>query len=132
MISKESDSNLQTFKAIPLLRFHLVITLLVISAAFALPWLRPLKQEVILGSLVSGFNFSAVCWALKNMFMKKNIALSLCVIVFKWPILGYALYLLVVTKGMNPIGLVIGLSSLLPAVLMVAWTQAKSKSSENI
>tara|TARA_Y100000817_G_C16781120_1_gene510637 strand:+ start:95 stop:466 length:372 start_codon:yes stop_codon:yes gene_type:complete len=96
---------------------HGVVTVCVILLSFATPILQNIRWELIIGSSMSLLNFSLAGWCLKNIFIKKRVALSLGVIVFKWPILGLILYQLVIHMGFNPLGLIAGVATLIPGVV---------------
>lgn len=106
---------------------HLIISVGMIALGFV-PSLQLLQREMLIGTLLSFFNFALISWALKNIFLKKNIALSVSVIVFKWPILGYLLYILLRNKQLHVGGLAIGGSSLVLAVVLLAvWDHLFNK-----
>lgn len=53
-------------------------------------------------------------------FLKKNIALLMAVIVFKWPILAYLVYSLTGSKGVNSLGFALGILPLIVGALIWA------------
>ena len=112
-----TDNQMITRSYLKALLPHFIITACVIIISHSLPALQKIAAELSIGSLVSMMNFTVICWALKNIFIKKRVALSVSIIVFKWPILGLILYELVVQLRLNALALIFGLASIVPAVL---------------
>lgn len=73
-------------------------------------------QSVLAAGLVMSLNVGVLCWLLKNMIQKKVIAFSVIVIVFKWAILAISIYVLI--KHFEVIGVMVGLTTILPGFLL--------------
>lgn len=78
------------------------------------------------GALLGGANMAALAWAWGQIIFKKNIALAVGVIVFKYAILGALIYLLIVHWAVNGLAFFVGLSVVIPAVVSVGIFKARA------
>lgn len=90
-----------------------------------------LEQAVwcILGGLTMLLNWWVLVWAWKRIFLKKSIALAVSVIVFKYSILGFIVYYAVTATKERPIGFVVGLSSIVLVMPVVALKHSQKHKS---
>lgn len=79
------------------------------------------------GGLVMQFNFLAISLLWHIVFTKKSILLAVLVIILKYLIVGYILWNLNQIKGLNLSGFILGLSSLLLAILSTLVYKRSSK-----
>lgn len=76
-----------------------------------------MAASVLLGGGIMLFNLGGLTFLWSLIFSKKSIALAVFTIIFKYVILGLILWNLGSVTWLQPIGLVLGLSSLLFAAL---------------
>ena len=70
------------------------------------------------GSLLMFLNILVLIWAWRRIFVKKSIALAAGVIVLKYALLVWTLYVLV--QSVDPLALVLGISVFIPALFSMA------------
>lgn len=91
------------------------------SLLFSLILLKFRTSDAAFNCLVAGaimlLNFLAITWLWKIIFNKKSIALAVLIIIFKYLILAMILWKLSSWIVLDPVGLVVGFSSLLFAAL---------------
>ena len=80
-----------------------------------------------IGSFLMLINLLLMAWAWSRIFAKKSVALAAGVIVFKYAILGLIIYLLVRDPRVSTGWFLIGLSVLLPNVLVYAFIYSRNQ-----
>jgi hypothetical protein len=98
--------------------------LLLAIGAVALYWCGPQQAAAsyILGGFIVGGNFILLGSAWKMIFNKKQVALSVLIIVFKYAILGVIIYVLVNQKWLSPFWFAAGIASMMMASLVYGLT----------
>lgn len=86
-----------------------------------------LLYAVLISSATVGISLFLLNWSLNQIFNKKLIAIAASVIVFKWALLFYSVYVLV-QMGLNPLGLGVGISSI--ALSSLVWAILKTNEVE--
>jgi hypothetical protein len=76
----------------------------------------------IVGGFIVGGNFILLGNAWKMIFNKKQVALSVLIIVFKYAILGVIIYVLVNQKWLSPFWFSAGIASMMVASLAYGLT----------
>lgn len=89
---------------------------------------NPVLYSTYISSAVLGISLLLLNWSLNQIFNKKLIAIAASVIVFKWALLFYIVYIMV-QVGMNPLGLGIGFSSV--ALSSLIWAVLKTSEMED-
>lgn len=88
---------------------------------------RSFAFSVLLGGMAILINIAGLTFSWRLIFMKKSIALAVLVIIFKYLLLGMALWSLIELKWLSPVGFCIGIGSLvfgtLAAVIFKAITR---------
>ncbi len=109
-------------KQVALLHFAVVALL-----ALALFGLSSTQQSLncLLGGLLIGANIILIVWAMKRLFVKKSIALAAFVIVIKYAAFIAVLVVLYTFGWRANFGFVVGLTSALPTVALVAYRYLK-------
>lgn len=81
------------------------------------------------GAGLAILNVAALYISWKKILEKKNLVLSVSVIVFKYPILGFLLYEVVHLKQISLGWFMVGMGTFLPAVLLslIFWFSPKKK-----
>lgn len=74
------------------------------------------------GGLVVTLNFILIGFGWKMVFQKKRVALAVLIIVFKYAILGFIIYLLVKQPWLLPLGFAAGVASIMIASLIYGLT----------
>lgn len=83
--------------------------------------------SVLIGSAISIGNLLGLYFIWKLIFSKKNVALAALAIIFKYVVLGLILWKMASIQELNPIGLVLGLGTLVVAVLLATAQKALFK-----
>jgi len=109
---------------------QLFFSLTVVGLCWGLDATQHFILSCSIGSLFVFLNLMSLLWAINRLFLKKSIALAVSVIVFKWTFMGLALYYLVVIHKINAIGLLIGLTTVLPTIAL--WTLKQTSTLKNI
>ena len=73
---------------------------------------RSFLRDVMIGGGLITLDLAVLLWACRLLFLKKFIALAAGVIVFKWPIVGYALYKIHYWLGFEYIGVSFGVGTI--------------------
>ena len=89
------------------------------------------SYSVLAGGLIMLLNLAGLAFLWSLIFSKKSIALAVFVIIFKYVILGLILWSLSSVNWLNPMGLVIGLASLIFAVLAATFIKSVSERTKN-
>ena len=84
-------------------------------------------KSVLIGSAISIGNLLGLYFIWKLIFSKKNVALAAFAIIFKYVVLGLILWKMASIQELNPIGLVLGLGTLVVAVLLATAQKALLK-----
>ncbi len=92
---------------------YVVLISTVLFAGFNLEY----AQSCLLGGAFMLFNLLGLYALWKIIFSKKSIALAVLVIILKYSILGYLLWLLPKIHWLVPTGFVIGISTLVLGIL---------------
>lgn len=85
------------------------------------------NKSVLIGSAISIGNLLGLYFIWKLIFSKKNVALAALAIIFKYVVLGLILWKMASIQELNPIGLVLGLGTLVVAVLLATAQKALLK-----
>ena len=111
------------------LLYHLIFSLIFTGSAWILA--APHKAMVVaLGCGVIGLNLPLVFWSWSRIFKKKSIALAAGVIVFKYAILGVIIYLVTSRPELDGGSLLVGLTSIVPTMVLFTLRNTK-KNHEN-
>ena len=89
---------------------------------------NPVLYSAYISSAVLGISLLLLNWSLNQIFNKKLIAIAASVIVFKWALLFYIVYILV-QMGFNSLGLGIGFSSI--ALSSLIWAVLQTSEMED-
>lgn len=89
---------------------------------------NPVLYSAYISSAVIGISLLLLNWSLNQIFNKKLIAIAASVIVFKWALLFYIVYIMV-HVGLNSLGLGIGFSSI--ALSSLIWAVLKTSEMED-
>ena len=117
MIKKNSD-------IVELTQFYIVISAICTVIAFFFSSKNSFETFVA-SQLVVFFLFCLIGLSVYLLFLKKNIALFTCIIVFKWPILIYGTYQLTKHIDLSPVFFALGL---LPVILSsLVWAINKKE-----
>ena len=109
----------------------LILTLLLLAFSLNSQALG-FSKSVLIGSAISIGNLLGLYFIWKLIFSKKNVALAALAIIFKYVVLGLILWKMSLIQELNPIGLVLGLGTLVVAVLLATAQKALlKKHSEN-
>lgn len=105
-----------------------------VTAAISFAGLKIFHLEAVMISFFSGaalgvLNVAALYFTWKKILEKKNLVLSVSVIVFKYPLLGFILYAVVQLKQISLGWFMVGMGSFLPAVLfsLIFWFAPKKQ-----
>jgi len=90
---------------------------IVLSTALFFLYGLPMAESCLMGGFLMLFNLLGIALLWHLVFSKKSIALAVFVIIFKYLILGVVLWNLAAVGWMKPLGLVLGLASLVFAIL---------------
>lgn len=82
-------------------------------------------QNFMLGQFYLWFSLLTLSLTIHMFFLKKNVALLVGVIVFKWPILMYMVYKMTSTVSLQPIWLATGLMTILVSALLWSFLQTE-------
>ena len=85
------------------------------------------NNSLLIGSAISIGNLLGLYFIWKLIFSKKNVALAALAIIFKYFVLGLILWKMASIQELNPIGLVLGLGTLVVAVLLATAQKALLK-----
>lgn len=85
------------------------------------------NKSVLIGTAVSIGNLLGLYFIWKLIFSKKNVALAALAIIFKYVVLGLILWKMASIQELNPIGLVLGLGTLVVAVLLATAQKVLSE-----
>jgi hypothetical protein len=85
-----------------------------------------------LGGVIMLVNLLGLTFLWYLVFSKKSIALAVFVIIFKYLILGFILWKLADVSWMKPVGLVIGLSTLVLAILSATMMKSFVKTNKTL
>jgi hypothetical protein len=85
------------------------------------------NKSVLIGTAVSIGNLLGLYFIWKLIFSKKNVALAALAIIFKYVVLGLVLWKMASIQELNPIGLVLGLGTLVVAVLLATAQKVLSE-----
>jgi hypothetical protein len=101
----------------------LVMTLLLVVFAYNYGSVG-FGKSVLIGSAISLGNLLGLYFIWSLIFSKKNVALAAFAIIFKYVVLGLILWKMASIQELNPIGLVLGLGTLVVAVLLATAQKA--------
>ena len=105
----------------PIEQVHALLAALAIAASAVVvgPWF---SASLALGVVLAMFNFRALRRATQRLFSGDLAGSKPWVLLFaiRFGLLGAAMYL-ALASGAHPIGLVVGLSMIVPAVVLFAW-----------
>ncbi|MFZ3230099.1 MAG: hypothetical protein WA160_07835 [Pseudobdellovibrio sp.] len=91
-------------------------------------------RETAISCAIGGFimliNLIGIYLLWQVVFTKKSIALAVVIIILKYLILGFVLWYLAQVSYIRPIGLVVGLSTLVLAILSTTLTKSFVKNNE--
>lgn len=73
--------------------------------------------SLLLGGIIMLLNLAGFAFVWRLIFVKKSIALAVFVIIFKYVILGMILWGLVSAPWLRPVGFLLGMTSLVVAIL---------------
>jgi hypothetical protein len=111
------NKNLRSFFLI-----HLIVT--IICSAFALRVFPQSRlQNFIFGQILVWVSLISITFSVYLFFLKKNIALLVSVIVFKWPILIYVIYKMTEKIESEPLFLAFGFLPVLGTSLVWSFLQ---------
>ena len=100
-----------------LLVSHALLTLILFSVlAIAFPWNT--ATSALFGSLTALINLALLVVVWPRLLAKKQVALSVATIVFKFALLGWILYLAVHSQGIQLGWFALGLGTVIPSVLV--------------
>jgi F0F1-type ATP synthase assembly protein I len=102
----------------------LIHTIVVLILALPLCIISPMQQGVncLLGGALIGLNITTIVWSMKQIFVKKSIAMAGFVIVIKYAAFIAILMALYASGWRANFGFILGLSAALPTV---AWSAYK-------
>jgi hypothetical protein len=83
--------------------------------------------SLLIGGLLMLVNLLGLAFIWRLIFSKKSIALAVVVIIFKYVILGTVLWSFASHKWLKPLGLVVGLGSLIFAILLATIIKSFTK-----
>jgi hypothetical protein len=93
----------------------------VLLAGTYLVWGFDDALSCLAGEIVIGFNLLAMIWAWQRIYSGKGLALAVSVIVFKYAILAFSIYWLIVHKMVSPLGFLVGIGVLLVVVSLLSY-----------
>ena len=98
------------------------IAIYTVVATFAASYYvdRAFALSVLLGGVTILVNIAGLAFSWRLIFMKKSIALAVLVIIFKYLLLGMALWGLIELKWLSSTGFCIGFGSLVFGILTAA------------
>jgi hypothetical protein len=99
-----------------------LILLVAGGAALALGISTQAAISYLLGAVLIFFNLVLLIWVWSQILKKKFIALNVSIIVFKYAIFGFILYKILGHPNIDNVWLSVGLSTMLPTVLIYAVT----------
>ncbi|MDB2425986.1 hypothetical protein N9W41_00410 [bacterium] len=104
---------------------HIILVLLVFLGTRAIDVSHQTTDSIMVGGMFIGGYFSVFIWAFKSALKKNSMGLVLFTLSFKFLILvGFVMYCMS-NKSFNLIGLIIGLSTVIPSI--VIWSLLNKK-----
>lgn len=85
------------------------------------------SKSLLIGSAISMGNLLGLYFIWSLIIFKKNVALAALTIIFKYVVLGLILWKMASIQELNPIGLILGLSTLVVAILLATAQKALFK-----
>lgn len=122
------DGVLKLYRGYQFSLSHWLIVGLFYLASSAYNHQHSIMYAVYLSSAVLGISLLLLNWSLNQIFSKKLIAIAASVIVFKWALLFYIVYIMV-QVGLDPLGLGVGFSSV--ALSSLIWAVIKTSEMED-
>jgi hypothetical protein len=99
-----------------------LILLVAGGAALALGVSTQAAISYLLGAALIFFNLVLLIWVWSQILKKKFIALNVSIIVFKYAIFGFIIYKILSSPNIDNVWFSVGLSTMLPTVLIYAVT----------
>lgn len=115
--------SISTPRAIKFLLIFPVLTIVFNYVFGELQWNLP----ILVGAALMLVNIVLLTWAWRRIFIKKSIALAVSVIVIKYAIIGLLVFKLAQKETFEMAGFLIGLTSVLPSMLLAAVMDHKNK-----
>ncbi len=111
------------------LALSFAIVLILSAVALYVLHLEAKAPSFFAGAGLAVLNVAALYFSWKKILEKKNLVLSVGVIVFKYPLLGFILYEVVHLKQISLGWFMVGMGSFLPAVLvsLFFWMMPKKQ-----
>lgn len=116
---------------IKIIAINIVLYSIIISILSYFYFTTPFALGVLIGGLFMLANLAGLSFVWRLIFSKKSIALAIMVIIFKYVVLGMILWSFATFKWLNTLGFVVGLASLLFAILIATIIKSFSKTELN-
>ncbi len=126
-MSSKSGPNINTFNYFRPVYFQIIGSFVALAITLSISEDKALFMGVFFGALIITVDLFILCWLLKRIFLKKSIALSLSLIVFKWAILGLIIYLMFKYFNVSGLGIFVGLSTLIVSTLFLVTMSLVTK-----